>query len=242
MSGQTSEEEELQRFIAECEWKTRKILRESNKRSKDNANTTAAKERVEKLKHGVEETPVQVQKSPPPPLPPPAAAINRTTTPVKEWKGRDKIISDAYDTIKSFVPPEKQQLKSIIEEGKHHAEETRAEIIHPSLSASPFLSSKSSNSLKGSSKPKKETGDVASHHGSDDDAPAMITRRTIERDFYIMSKKRNKPRSHQRSPAMQQQSEVTHELKTEVLRKKYGCVVRFMEASFRRTVRAQDFL
>ena len=124
MSGQTSEEEELQSFIAECEWKTRKILRESNKRTKDNANTTAAKERVEKLKHGdslprVEE--VQVQKSPPP------AAINKTTTPVKEWKGRDKIIRDAYDTIKSFVPPEKQQLKSIIEEGKHHAEETRAE-------------------------------------------------------------------------------------------------------------------
>lgn len=237
MSGQPSEEEELQSFIAECEWKTRKILRESNKRTKDNANTTAAKERVEKLKHGdslprVEE--VQVQKSPPPA----AAAINKTTTPVKEWKGRDKIISDAYDTIKSFVPPEKQQLKSIIEEGKHHAEETRAEIIHPSLSASPFLSSKSSNSFKGSSKPKKEAGDVASHVG-DDDAPAMITRRTIERDFYIMSKQRNKPRSHQRSPAMQQ-SEVTHELKTEVLWTKYRCDERIMEATKRRTERAQE--
>ena len=45
-----SEVDELQTFIADCEWKTRKIPRDSNKRVQDNARSVAVKERVEKLK------------------------------------------------------------------------------------------------------------------------------------------------------------------------------------------------
>jgi hypothetical protein len=208
-------EENLQSFIAECEWKTRKILRESNKRAKDNAHALAAKERVGKNKH--ETVPQEeVQKS--------STATKTGSSPLTEWKGRDKIIRDAYDTIASF-PVDKNQLKTAITEEKQQAEEARSK-IHPSLSASPFHGSKGRSNVQNTTKDKN--GCAFDDDSTGNDEPAMVTRHTIERDFYIMSKKRSKP-----SKRMQQsmkQSEPIHEPKMVVLQKKYRCDERIMEA------------
>lgn len=212
-------EDDLQSFIAECEWKTRKILRESNKRAKDNAQALAAKDRVGKNKQGTVPR-EEVQISP--------TATKTALSPLTEWKGRDKIIRDAHDTIASF-PVDKNKLKTAITEGKQQAEEARL-TIHPSLSASPFLGAKGGSNVQNTTKQKN--GCAFDDDSPGNDEPAMVTRRTIERDFYIMSKKRSKPLK--RTQQSMKQSEPTHELKMVVLRKKYRCDDRIMEAKKRR--------
>ena len=173
-------EDDLQSFVAECEWNTRKILRESNKRAKDNAQALAAKDRVGKSKHGTVPR-EEVQKSP--------IATKTALSPLTEWKGRDKIIRDAHDTIASF-PVDKHQLKTAITEGKQQAEEARF-TFHPSFSASPFLGAKGGSNVQNTTKQKNGCAFEDDSPGHDE--PAMVTHRTIERDFYIMSKKRSKP-------------------------------------------------
>ncbi|KAL7540827.1 hypothetical protein ACHAXR_011085 [Thalassiosira sp. AJA248-18] len=244
-----NEVDDLQSFITDCEWKTRKILRESNKRMKDNARSLAAKERVEKLKHngsvgksGLKtklNTPLAKSKS----LNRSVQKLNtpnkKTITPVKEWKGRDKIIHDAYETIKSF-PVDKKSLKANARKDSLQTEKT-----HSSLSASPFRGPKgSSDSIV---KPKQKSRLANANADSDADnlpengEPAMVTRRTIERDFYIMSKKRNNPPSKRRQQSAKQ-NEPTPELKTSVLRKKYRCDEQIMKAKRKRADRLNEKL
>ena len=249
-----NEVDDLQSFITDCEWKTRKILRESNKRMKDNAKSFAAKERVEKLKHNKPNPKTKtfssplaksksinlsssVQKSRP-------SITKKTITPVKDWKGRDKIIHDACETIKSLpVDKDKQSLKATI---RKENLETEGRPVHSSLSASPFQVAKGTPSGTAPRKAMQHRAKVSAKLNADNDNPGsgepeMITRRTIERDFYIMSKKHNSTRSKRRQKSAKQ-SESTPELKSSVLRKKYRCGERVMKAKKRRAERAHKKL
>ncbi|KAL9186815.1 hypothetical protein ACHAXT_010535 [Thalassiosira profunda] len=259
MTASVEEADDLQRFIADCEFKTRKILRESNKRLKDNARSLAAKERLDQLKHG-SGTPTKpggsVAKASSPlakskrlnvssPHNSPGVSTAKqklSPTPVKEWKGRDRIIHDAYETIKS-LPVDKKPLTSPAPRGSQPAENVRAG-IHSSLSASPFCGAKSISDSVAKPKPK---GKLATPKGASGAAaspenaePALITRRTIERDFYIMSKKRSNP--SKRRQMQQQQNDPAPELKTSVLRKKYRCDERIMKAKKKKAERAYERL
>jgi len=152
-----SEVDDLQSFIADCEWKTRRIIRESNKRMKDNARSLAAKERVEKLKHGTNGKPAFAAKAVNTPLgkskhsnglQPQKLRLPTTPkkpiTPVKEWKGRDDIISSAYETIKTFPAEKSSYYKAAAAAARKENQQGEKEAaIHASLSASPFhISSK----------------------------------------------------------------------------------------------------
>jgi hypothetical protein len=100
---------DLQDFIADCEWKTRKILRESNKRMKDSARIELAKQRVEQLKHKGNSSKTPTLKSmatnstSSKPLIQPSKgktlASNGVMTPTKQWKDKDKMRqSSAFPT------------------------------------------------------------------------------------------------------------------------------------------------
>ncbi|KAL7549121.1 hypothetical protein ACHAWF_012389 [Thalassiosira exigua] len=224
-----SEVDDLQSFITDCEWKTRKILRESNKRMKDNARSLAAKERVGKLKHSgsikkpgpaTRASPLAKSKS----LNQQVKTIVPTTkltpaTPAKEWKGRDKIIRDAYETINSLPANKKSASKPVARR------ENPPSGIHSSLSASPFCGPRATQAANGACANFDPETDGPSGGGE----PAMVTRRTIERDFYIMSKKRGNPPSKRRQRASGD-GESAPELKTSVLRKKHRCDERVMKA------------
>ena len=254
----TDVDDDLQSFITDCEWKTRKILRESNKRRKDNARTAAAKERVEKLKHhgsnnynakhvgisspitskGSTTTPLAksrslnsnrlVQKSNP-------STPKKITT--NSSPGRDKIIHDAYETIKSFpVDKSSSSLKASIAAARKENQQTeKATNVHSSLSASPFIQQRSKGTPADAviMKPKQQPPPRDGDNGE----PAMITRRTIERDFYIMSKKRNNPSKRRQQSKV---NEPTPELKTSVLRKKYRCDERIMKAKKKKAERLYE--
>ena len=237
------DDDDLRGFIADCEYKTRKILRESNKRMQDNARSVAAKDRLEKLKHGGDgridrsesidnkssESSVQLATSPPIVKSPHKSSATRstTTTPVKEWKGRDKIIHDACETIKSLPPSDNKSSSKALASHEESKQAAMAQgSIHSSLVTSPF-----NNGSKGNASKQKDEGvDV-----TDDVKPAMVTLRTIERDLYAMTKKHNSApskRHHHINPSNKQSSddEQVPELKTSVLRKKYRCDERVMLA------------
>ena len=229
------ETDDLQDFIADCEYKTRKILRESNKRMKDSARLSAAKERVELLKQrGAKGADASnrssagksLNKSFNKEVKPSLASENCTP---KEWKGRDKIIHDACETIASFKNETPQKLPNQKTINEHHLESKLYESkFHSSLHASPFNDGKCSlapASVKKASK-KKSRGVHQKHNKAE---PAVISRRTIERDFYIMSKKRSRPKPRRRQRTATGK-EATPELKSSVLWKKYRCVDRIMEA------------
>ncbi|KAL3756868.1 hypothetical protein ACHAWU_005130 [Discostella pseudostelligera] len=242
------DDNDLRGFIADCEYQTRKILRESNKRMQDNARmTVAAKGRMERLKHGggggggsgsgSENTKsgasvIHISTSSPILKSPQKTS---TTTPVKEWKGRDKIIHDACETIKSF-PSDKTSLKaattaSLLEESKQSHSKAQG-AIHSSLATSPF-----NNGSRGNTTSKQKVTAGGSVDMNDDDIkPAMVTIHTIERDLYAMAKKHNSTPSkrHHHLPSKKQTNDDAEppvpELKTSVLRKKYRCDERVMLA------------
>lgn len=250
-----NEVDDLPSFITDCEWKTRKILRESNKRRKDNARSLSAKERVEKLKQkGTIVKPGLTTKSNTPLAK--SKSLNRSlaeklptakkiiTTPAKEWKGRDKIIHDAYETIKSFPVDKSSSLKAATRKENKQTEKAKTG-IHSSLSASPFCRSKGNPDALIKSKQKSRCAGADLDPDADDSPengePAMVTRRTIERDFCIMSKKRNNPQSKRRQRSAKK-SEPTPELKTSVLRKKYRCDERVMKVKSKRAERLYEQL
>ena len=241
-----NELDELQQFITDCEFKTRKILRESNKRRKDTARLLAARDRVDRLKHrggkselvkstktksltkAVELTP-NAEKSKLP-------ASSDKVAPAKIWKEQDKIIHDACETIKSL---DKTTSKGAPWANSSYSKAGKC--TNASLHASPFVGSKKS-SQDYPTKAKPDAKHASSNVDSDDDGamgngePAMVTRRTIERDFYIMSKRRNKPLS-KRPQRSGKDLEQTPELKSSVLWKKYRCEDRIMEAKTKRAER-----
>ena len=219
-------EDDLTDFIADCEWKTRKILRDSNKRRSDSARLHAAKERVEQLKQkGVKSK--KPQKSSSQNVKPPFSKGEQVSSTPKEWKHRDKIIHDACETIKSL---DSNQETRIAKKGPAESK------IHASLCASPFNDGKGSIMAPTSAKKavSKRTKDSRESNGE----PAVITRRTIERDFYIMSKKRSQPKKRRQKSA--KKGEAKPELKPCALWKKYRCVDRVMEAKSREAKKLQD--
>ena len=188
------DDDDLRGFIADCEYKTRKILRESNKRVQDNARSVAAKDRVERLKQGggvdrsatIMDRKSSVQMATPSPTVRSPRKARTTTPAVKEWKGRDKIIHDACETIKSFPTPDTNSSRAFasLEESKQFSKAQRS--IHSSLATSPF------NDFKGNvSKQKVAASSVEDDDAEDDVKPAKVTLRTIERDLYAMAKKHN---------------------------------------------------
>ncbi len=251
------DDDDLRGFIADCEYKTRKILRESNKRVQDNARSAAAKDRVERLKHGggvvggggvnrsatTMDSKSSAQKiatsSPTVRSPRKASAI---TPAVKEWKGRDKIIHDAVETIKSFPTTDttdSSRAFASLQDSKQFSKAQRS--IHSSLVTSPF------NDFKGNvSKHKVAASSVEGDDAEDDVKPAKVTLRTIERDLYAMAKKRNSApckRHHHLLPPKKQTDDAelpVPELKTSVLRKKYRCDERVMLAKKARAVKLYD--
>ena len=233
------ETDDLQEFIADCEYKTRKILRESNKRRKDSARLVAAKERVELLKQkGGREVGTLKYSSSEKTITKP---LNKELKPShtsdigtsKEWRGHDKIIHDACKTIASFQ--NEAPLKQLHQEttNEDHLESKLHESkLHTSLHASPFNDGKCSVAPTSAKKiSKKKSKGV--HQKRNKAEPAVISRRTIERDFYIMSKKRNNPKPRRRKRAAAGK-ETTPELKSSVLWKKYRCIDRIMEAKHKK--------
>lgn len=247
------EADELQSFIADCEFKTRKILRDSNKRAKDNARTAAAKQRLEKLKEksaifsARANTPLAKPKSPHRIATKPGAPLSKprsprrlaqtpndsvkhlVSAPVDEWRDRDKIIHEANETIKSLKTSTRKESKSV---------KKVKTIIHASLAVSPFCSSKGNVVVPRKVRPRSRCVDTNVGAGDDPLAkgePAVITRRTIERDFYIMSKKRNDPRRRRR--AAERQGEATPALTAAVLRQRHRCDKRLMKAKRKRAAR-----
>ena len=219
----------------------------TNDLRQDNARTLAAKERVEKLKHTSKGLPSSsispISKSRTTPLANKSKSLNQSpptlptkkisSPPVKDWKNREKIIHDAAETIKSF-PVDKSNPTSF---RKEHQQIGKNKNVHSSLSASPFQRSTAGDPSK-VVKPKRRP----QHDKSDKTTaePAMITRRTIERDFYAMSKKRNTP-SKQRQ-RLAKETEPTPELKTSALRKKYRCDERIMKVKKKRAERQYEKL
>jgi len=167
----------------------------TNDLRQDNARTLAAKERVEKLKHGTSKglpssSISPISKSRTTPLANKSKSLNQSPptptkkiSPVKDWKNREKIIQDAVETIKSF-PVDKSNPTSFRKERQQIGKNKN---VHSLLSTSPFHRSTVGDSST-VVKPKRRE---AQHDTTAE--PAMITRRTIERDFYQMSKKRNTP-------------------------------------------------
>ena len=262
-------DDELQSFIADTEYKTRKILRDANKRTRDNARLLAAKERVEKLKHnGTNHHNIKsgLVSSPPPskgsssainspleksrsfnlssvhsksnpPTPQKLLTTSFSSSSVKEWKGRDKIIHDAYETIKSLSPVNDKTATGGRKETQLQTAVGKSTSIHSSLTDSPFYHHQEHARPADSVIKPKQLPRQQQHNDSIGSAePARITRRTLERDFYIMSKKRNNPakRRHQQS---KEDCEPPLELKTSVLQKKYRCDERIMKAKKRRAER-----
>jgi hypothetical protein len=214
---------DLHDFIADCEFKTRRILRDSNKRLKDSARLAAAKERVELLKQkGGSRAVVKSQSDPKTPNKSSSSKeikshLSHDTGAYKEWKGRDKIIHDACETI-----------KSLDEASKVRTESNAESKLPASLYASPFND-------KGSMVPtsaKKVASGKKSRGRREKTEPAVITRRTIERDFYIMSKKGSKPKPKRRQRSTNN-GEAKPELTSSVLWKKYRCIDQVMEAKSR---------
>ncbi|KAL7511558.1 hypothetical protein ACHAXN_008667 [Cyclotella atomus] len=223
-------DDELQDFIADCEWKTRKILRESNKRIKDSAQLHAAKERVELLKLKGSKGAVIPTPRTPNKTKDVKSNISCTSNNLpKEWKGRDKIIHDACETIKKLKvednAPTKpnQKLKDLSTKL-----DRKTEKIHAALCGSPFNDGKSSLVPT----PKKPASRKSKGRRENNAEHAVITRRTIERDFYIMSKKRSKPKPKRRQNNGKAE-DAKPELKSSVLWKKYRCIDRVMEAKGR---------
>jgi len=214
----------------------------TNDLRQDNARTLAAKERVEKLKHGTSKglpssSISPISKSRTTPLANKSKSLNQSPptptkkiSPVKDWKNREKIIQDAVETIKSF-PVDKSNPTSFRKERQQIGKNKN---VHSLLSTSPFHRSTVGDSST-VVKPKRRE---AQHDTTAE--PAMITRRTIERDFYQMSKKRNTP-SKQRQ-RLAKETEPTPELKTSVLRKKYRCDERIMKVKKKRAERQYEKL
>ena len=251
-------DDDLRGFIADCEYKTRKILRESNKRMQDNARSVAAKDRVERLKHGGgggvagggggavdrsattmdnKKSSVQMATSSPTVKSPIKAST--AVAAVKEWKGRDKIIHDACETIKSFPTPDNSYSSKSLEESKQFSKAQRS--IHSSLVTSPF------NDFKGNGSKQKVVASSVEDGDTDDDVkPAKVTTRTIERDLYAMAKKHNSApskRHHHLLPPKKQTNDAeppVPELKASVLRKKYRCDERVMLAKKTKAVKLYD--
>lgn len=226
---------DLQDFIADCEWKTRKILRESNKRMKDSARIELAKQRVEQLKHKGNSSKTPTLKSmatnstSSKPLFQPSKgktlASNGVMTPTKQWKDKDKIIHD--ETIKCFpdaTPPTEQRNKTT---------KPVSTTKNKSVATNSASLSRSAKKTTPSSSTKNHVAD--GDRIANDTEPAMVTRRTLERDFYIMSKKRNRPLSKPRERTDNKDS--APELKSSVLRKKYRCDDRIMKAKNKRAER-----
>ncbi|EJK67868.1 hypothetical protein THAOC_11033, partial [Thalassiosira oceanica] len=190
---ETAVDDELQAFIADCEFKTRKILRESNSRARENAKVRVdimlafivihgphcmcvqllgAKDRLQRLKSGGPPAIVGglLSKSSSLDLSKPRTPAKKTTprnndnihNPSKPWKEKDRIIHEAAETLKALDRSSKTG------HSMGH--------LHKSLTTSPFRSKRPAPKTKAP----KSAGENA-----------MITRRTIERDFYIMSKKRD---------------------------------------------------
>ena len=136
--------------------------------------------------------------------------------PPKPWKEKDRIIREAAETLKALDRSSKagestSQLPSV--------SAPPSSAMHKSLTASPFHSKKPASKTRAP----KQAGENA-----------MITRRTIERDFYIMSKKRNNP-SKQRQ---KNEPEVpVPELNTSVLRSLHRCDERYMKLKQKRAER-----
>lgn len=225
------ERDDLNDFIADCEWKTRKILRDANKRRNDSAMLFAAKERVELLKHKGVQNPATPTKTANPSITDKKSisSINNgkshTSSSPIPWKRRDKIIHNACETIKSLDAAASPKLmssnakKELAAQGKRYA----------SLCASPFNDRKGSSSTP--SLMKKGAPRTSRASGEKNEEPAVITRRTIERDFYIMSKKRSQPKKRRQKSA--KKGDAKPELNSSVLWKKYRCVDRVMEANSR---------
>lgn len=212
---ETAVDDELQAFIADCEFKTRKILRESNSRARENAKLLGAKDRLQRLKSGGPPAIVggPLSKSSSLDLSKPRTPAKKTTprnndnihNPSKPWKEKDRIIHEAAETLKALDRSSKTG------HSMGH--------LHKSLTTSPFRSKRPAPKTKAP----KSAGENA-----------MITRRTIERDFYIMSKKRDNPLK------LRQKNEPevpVPELKTSVLRSLHRCDERYMKLKQKRAER-----
>lgn len=221
--------DDLQDFIADTEWKTRKILRESNKRMKDSARLLAAKERVELLKqNGGKGAVIKPPKTPEKFVSNvvKSASIPHPNNASKEWKERDKIIHDACETIKSLDKTASKRIREIKTDGN----------LSASLSASPFHDWTKGNRAAPSSSAKSKTKKSKGSRKNNGEA-AVVSRRTIERDFYIMSKKRSQPKRRQKASA---NGEAQPELKSSVLWKKYRCTDRIMESKSREAAKLYE--
>lgn len=225
-------EDDLQGFIADCEYTTRKILRESNRRMHDNSRALSAKDRVENGSKRADNKPGSAKETSPPTMATKTSSLKNPVAPVKEWKGRDKIIHDVCETIKSF--PAVKNTSATIERPQQATNAHAA--IHSSLATSPFNCGIAMKNRP----PRLST--TTDDEDDDDDVPknikpSMVTLRTIERDLYAMSKKYSNAPPKRQHYQSKNQNDLAPELKPSVLRKKYRCDERVMMIKKKRAER-----
>lgn len=158
-------------FISECEHKTRRIVRETNKRITANNRIVSAKDRVEKLKNAGGKTRVgnltrsheasledyistsSTKKST-------SLASKSQSSSDEIWKKRDKIVHDAYETIKSL---DKTKFSSNGDDRINSLRTKAGKTQRASLDSSPFANAKQARQLVSSKQKAGKNNHVSSN-------------------------------------------------------------------------------